>query len=161
GPGCSPGPWICDLYDDSAVYEYEGKLYRVPYTAGEGGVSITADPAEVMRSYVPIGQGGDVTEAGQAMPGGGTDVQQSEAGKSATLKRGLVTKDAGDEHYILGIVLEPDVVDAQNDTYSADEVQQAEQRFMVEFRNVGLMHKGYINDKVKIVESYIAPVDFT
>jgi hypothetical protein len=30
---------------------------------------------------------------------------------------------------------------------------------MTNFRNVGLMHKGLVNGKVNLVESYIAPVD--
>lgn len=70
-----------------------------------------------------------------------------------------VTKD-GEEHYVLGIVLEPDVVDAQQDTYNAEEIRTAQHRFMSDFRNLGLMHKSNVNDKVQILESYIAPVDF-
>lgn len=161
GPTCSPSPWICDLYDDSAVYEWDGQLYRVPYTLSGTDAQLSGEPAVVMRAYVPAGQGAQ--QPAPEQPAAGTEAPPPEGtGKATTLKRGIVRKDASaDEHYILGIVLEPDVVDAQQDTYSADEVQQAEQRFMVEFRNVGLMHKGFINDKVKIVESYIAPVDFT
>jgi len=66
----------------------------------------------------------------------------------------------GDEHYVLGIVLEPEVVDAQNDIYSADEIRNTAHEFMQKYRTIGLMHKGGINDKVKILESYIAPCDF-
>lgn len=65
-----------------------------------------------------------------------------------------------DEHYVLGIVLEPEVVDAQNDVYSADEIRTTAHEFMQKYRTIGLMHKGGINDKVKILESYIAPCDF-
>jgi hypothetical protein len=164
GAPCGPCPYICDIYDDSAVYDYEGKLYRVPYALSETGAQLSGEPAEVMRAYVPVGQAAQpqAPAGDQPEPTGDTEVQDSApAGKAATIKRGIVTKDEGaDAHYILGIVLEPDVVDAQNDTYSADEVQQAEQRFMIDFRNIGLMHKGHINEQVKIVESYIAPVDF-
>lgn len=66
-----------------------------------------------------------------------------------------------DQRYVLGIVLEPDVVDAQGDTYDAHEVRQAAEKFMQEYRNVGLMHKQVINDRVKILESYVAPVAFS
>jgi DNA adenine methylase len=31
---------------------------------------------------------------------------------------------------------------------------------MQEYRNVGFMHRGLINDQVKILESYVAPVSF-
>jgi hypothetical protein len=60
--------------------------------------------------------------------------------------------------YALGIVLQPDVVDAQGDIYSADEIRKAAWGYMVSFRNVGLMHKGLVNQKVALVESYLAPI---
>jgi len=68
---------------------------------------------------------------------------------------------AEDEHYVLGVVLEPDVVDAQKDVYSAAEVRDAAHRYMAEFQNRGLMHKELVNNKVDILESFIAPADFT
>jgi hypothetical protein len=64
-------------------------------------------------------------------------------------------------NYIMGIVLEPDVVDSQNDTYDADEIRKAEWLFMTNFRNVGIQHKVLVNGQVNIVESFIAPVDMT
>lgn len=71
-----------------------------------------------------------------------------------------VTKAGAEERYVLGIVLEPEAIDAQNDIYSPDEIATAAHTFMEKFRTVGLMHKGAINDKVKILESYLAPADF-
>ncbi|HET9622029.1 MAG TPA: XkdF-like putative serine protease domain-containing protein [Kofleriaceae bacterium] len=65
-----------------------------------------------------------------------------------------------EERYVLGIVLEPETVDAQNDVYSAVEVRDAAHRFLENFRNVGLMHQGHVNDKVKIIESYLSPTSF-
>jgi len=67
----------------------------------------------------------------------------------------------GEERYVLGIVLEPETVDAQQDIYSAAEVREAAHTFMQKYRNVGLMHQGLVNEKVKILESYLAPVAFT
>lgn len=64
------------------------------------------------------------------------------------------------ERYALGVVLEPDVVDAQGDTYSAKEIEKAAHAYMIDFRNIGLQHKAFVNDRVKLVESYLAPVDF-
>jgi site-specific DNA-adenine methylase len=77
--------------------------------------------------------------------------------KSVTLIKGA---DPSDERYVLGIVLEPETVDAQEDIYSADEVRQAAHRFMEEFGGIGLMHQVRVNDQVKVLESYLAPVDF-
>ena len=65
-----------------------------------------------------------------------------------------------EERYVLGIVLEPEFVDSQNDIYSANEIRNAAHRFLESFQNVGLMHEGYVNNQVKIIESYLAPVDF-
>ena len=73
-----------------------------------------------------------------------------------------------EERFVLGIVLEPNdgagdaefEPDSQKDIYSADEVRQTEQKFMEDFQNIGVMHRTLVNGKVKILESYIAPVEF-
>lgn len=76
------------------------------------------------------------------------------------LKRVLKAEETEDERYVLGIVLEPETVDAQKDIYSPAEVRRTAHTFMQDYRTIGLMHKGAINDKVKILESFIAPSDF-
>lgn len=64
-----------------------------------------------------------------------------------------------DERFVLGIVLEPETVDAQNDIYSAEEIRKAAHLYMEEFGHIKLMHRGApIDGKVKILENYIAPV---
>lgn len=78
--------------------------------------------------------------------------------KSLPLLKGV---DPNDERYVLGIVLEPEVVDAQGDIYSAEEVRQAAHRFMEDFGGLGLMHRMRVNGQVKVLENYLAPVDFT
>ncbi len=77
--------------------------------------------------------------------------------RTSTLLKGT---DPADERFVLGIVLEPEVVDAQGDIYSADEIRQAAHRFMEEFGGLGLMHRMRVNDQVKVLECYLAPVDF-
>lgn len=47
------GPWVCDVYDASAVYEYDGKLWEVPYTF-DGSAATLGMPVEVKRTYAPI-----------------------------------------------------------------------------------------------------------
>lgn len=66
----------------------------------------------------------------------------------------------GEERIIYGIVLEPDEVDSQNDTVSKDEIRQACHKFMEEFGNLGLQHQEMITGKIKLLENFIAPVDF-
>lgn len=70
-----------------------------------------------------------------------------------------IGKAAEDERYVLGIVLEPEVVDSQGDIYSADEIKKAAYAYMSDFQNIGLQHKQLINNKVTLLESYLAPVD--
>ncbi len=64
-----------------------------------------------------------------------------------------------EERFVLGVVLEPDVVDSQSDTYSAEEVRQAAHKYLEDFGNLGLQHKQMITGKIKIAESYIAPCE--
>jgi DNA adenine methylase len=68
--------------------------------------------------------------------------------------------DPDDERYVLGVVLEPERVDAQGDIYSHEEVRQAAHRFLEEFGGLGLMHQLRVNDHVKVLESYVAPTAF-
>lgn len=67
---------------------------------------------------------------------------------------------APEEHFVLGIVLEPDVVDAQKDTYDAPTIRKSAHLFMEEFGTLGLQHKVNAGDKMRILETYLAPVDF-
>jgi DNA adenine methylase len=86
-----------------------------------------------------------------------TDGQDGESfEKTIALIKGA---DPGDERFVLGVVLEPDIVDAQGDTYSVDEVRQAAHRFLEDFGGLGLMHRNRVNGQVKILESYLAPSD--
>ena len=66
-----------------------------------------------------------------------------------------------EERFVYGIVLEPETVDAQNDIYGAEEVRKAAHIYMQEFGHIKLMHNGaFIDTKVKILESFVAPVAF-
>lgn len=64
-----------------------------------------------------------------------------------------------EQRFVLGIVLEPEVVDAQDDIYSAEEIQKAAWKFMEEQRNLGVMHRHLDNEGLVILENYISLVD--
>lgn len=68
-----------------------------------------------------------------------------------------------EERYVLGIVLEPqdpdNPLDSQGDVYTAETIRCSAHLFMEEYRNIGLQHSGLINDKVKILESWIQHED--
>lgn len=81
--------------------------------------------------------------------------------EKATLPVQLFKSDrAEEEQYVLGVVLEPEVEDSQGDIYSADEIRKSAYTFMENFGDMGLQHDGIVNEKIKILETYIAPTDF-
>lgn len=80
---------------------------------------------------------------------------------AASLQKRMPILKTNVERYVLGIVLEPERVDAQKDIYSVAEVRDAAHRFMEEYRNLGLMHREILGEHVKILESYLAPSEFT
>ena len=100
----------------------------------------------------------EVEPAAEGDPGAAAARTGDEFAKTIPLIKGA---NPDDERFVLGIVLEPEVVDAQNDIYSAAEIRTAAHRFMEEFQDVGLMHQMRVNGEVKIVESYLAPTDLT
>lgn len=134
--------YICDTFDEFVVFEVEGRLLRVGYTYEGGVASLVGTPVQVTRTYVPVGETTEktarllVTKAAAAPPAGGPE-----------------------ERFVLGIVLEPEVVDGQGDIYSAAEIKATAYEYMRNFRNVGLMHKGLVNGKVFLVQSFLAPTD--
>lgn len=76
--------------------------------------------------------------------------------------RGVRIAKADEERFVLGIVLEPESVDKQQDIYSAEEIRQCAHKWMADYGTIGLMHKGdAINGKVTVLQSFLAPVDMT
>jgi len=69
-------------------------------------------------------------------------------------------KAEGEERIVFGVVLEPDEVDSQGDTIPAEEIRQAAHKFMEDFGQLGLQHKEIVNGKLKLLESFIAPIAF-
>lgn len=72
----------------------------------------------------------------------------------------LLAKADKDERIVYGIVYEPDEEDSQGDEANAEEIRKAAYQFMEEVQTFKVMHKGK-KVKVRILENYIAPVDFT
>ncbi len=80
---------------------------------------------------------------------------------------GIEIKKGDELQFVLGVVLEPEEIDATitdksvGDIYSEDEVRKAAHHFMIESRGNGndFMHSMKDSNKLKIVESFVAPVD--
>lgn len=67
---------------------------------------------------------------------------------------------ADEEHIVCGVVYEPDVEDAQGDKANEVEIRKAAYQFMEQSQSFKVMHKGK-EVKVKVLESYVAPENFT
>lgn len=73
-----------------------------------------------------------------------------------------------DRRLVTGIVLEPNVIDAQLDFEKPEVIERAAHRFVANYNRssvdggtiIGLMHQKFNNVGVELVESYIAPSDF-
>jgi len=65
-----------------------------------------------------------------------------------------------DEHIVCGVVYEPNVEDAQGDKANEVEIRKAAYQFMEQVQTFRVMHKGK-KVKVKVLESYLAPTEFT
>jgi rubrerythrin len=61
-------------------------------------------------------------------------------------------------HWVTGVVLEPDTVDAQGDQITKEDVRKAMESFMLKSQVVGHQHKE--KAKASVVETYLAPMDF-
>ena len=73
-----------------------------------------------------------------------------------------VTKVDSDKRLVTGIVLEPDEVDAQNDTITKEVIERAAHKFLSAYNEatrMGLMHKIFGSIGVDLVESWLAPSD--
>jgi len=62
------------------------------------------------------------------------------------------------KHVVYGVVLEPEVWDAQQDIVSVDEIEKAAHDFLAFYRKIDLRHH-YLTEKCYPVESYVAPQD--
>lgn len=73
----------------------------------------------------------------------------------------LPVEKAEDKQIVLGIVSEPDTVDAQGDTISAEEIENAAHEWLAKYQDRGYMHQKIVNGKIEIFESYVVPVTFS
>lgn len=87
--------------------------------------------------------------------------EQSEQSEQKLFEKdvSIIPVEKGEEHIVYGIVYEPDTEDSQGDKASEEEIRKAAYQFMEQVQVFKVNHKGK-NVKVRILENYIAPVDF-
>lgn len=71
----------------------------------------------------------------------------------------LKKEEVEEQRTVLGIVLEPETVDAQGDIYSEEEIEKTAWKFMERYQQFGLQHEELRQDILPL-ESYLAPCDF-
>lgn len=87
------------------------------------------------------------------------DIKRDTVKMDMTKDNVKILKADDDKQIVIGIVLEPDSVDSQGETVSADEIEKACYGFMLQDGVIGFQHAGVAKD-AHIVENYIAPIDF-
>jgi len=174
--------WVIQVSLDGAFDEYKvmlgfssesaARAMYLEHTPPEFLGAVATIPVDAVRALLGV-EPGDVAKAMEAVAKA-TDVLLRAAYAApyvpAVIKPGVpdrvcrvVKAEAApedEERTVLGVVLVPDDVDSQGDTYSKEEVRQTAHLYMTDYRNIGLQHKALVNRVVKLVESYIAPVDF-
>lgn len=65
-PGDFCGVYVCDVYDATCVFEWDGKYWELSYTFDGKTVALGAQPTEVERTYAPIASTTPATEAATA-----------------------------------------------------------------------------------------------
>lgn len=70
----------------------------------------------------------------------------------------IITKTEDEQQLVYGVVYEPDVPDAHDDSMTADEIEKAAHKFLKDFRNIDTQHD-FASGAGELVESYVAPVD--
>jgi 2'-5' RNA ligase len=81
----------------------------------------------------------------------------------AVVKTVAILKADAEKRLVTGIVLQPEVVDAQGDIYSAEVIERAAHDFLARYNvdtKMGLLHKRW-DKRLELVESYITPVMFS
>jgi hypothetical protein len=89
-------------------------------------------------------------------------IEEGEEGEESVSKSIYVPllKANNEERTVTGVVLQPEVVDAQGDIMSADVIRKAAHRFLSKYNKatkLGLMHKYFGNLGFELYESWIAP----
>jgi hypothetical protein len=74
-----------------------------------------------------------------------------------------IAKAVDEQQTVTGIVLQPEVTDAQGDIYDADVIRAAAYDYLANYNKstkLGLQHKSFPKGKMDLVECYVAPIEF-
>lgn len=74
-----------------------------------------------------------------------------------------ISKADEEQRTVTGVVLQPEVVDAQGDIIGADVIREAAHGFLANYNKqtkLGLQHNSFKSGRFALFESYIAPIGF-
>lgn len=122
--------------------------------------------ARMKRRTVPSPKEGTLAEAVPVLKHAGTEPEPEETSEAfeeiAKNQYVPLAKAIKDQQIIIGIALQPDVVDAHGDIMSAAVIQKAAHRFLASYNKavkLGVQHKDF-KPRFELLESYIAPITF-
>lgn len=135
---------------DSGALEGGGKLY--PSQAG-GKKPLPEEKCACGKSK---------TESAKCTKGAGCELTKSQPALKAYVE---IAKASEEQQTVTGIVLQPEVTDAQGDIYDAGVIQKAAYDFLANYNKatkLGHQHNDFKNwaGRFALVESYLAPMDF-
>jgi hypothetical protein len=99
----------------------------------------------------------EANDAGAEVDAEVTGAEQASVEKRLDVE---ILKANEEEQTVSGVVLQPEVVDAQGDIMSADVIKKAAYGFLMNFNKstkLGLQHSTFPKGKLALVESYVAP----
>lgn len=145
--------WVIEIPTVAALEELASTatVFRSPLAPGH--LFATSEPVVDDREFV------EVVSKRVPPPPARTKQSAEDVVVAKALSHIRIHKTA-EERYVMGIVLEPDTVDSQNDFYSKEEVRNAAHRFMQEYRQLGKQHTEIVTGKLIILESWVAPTAF-
>jgi hypothetical protein len=71
-----------------------------------------------------------------------------------------IYKTDAEERIVYGVVMEPNVVDLQDDISDYETIRTAAHQYLAFYGEIGLQHNRIITGSAVIIESFVAPVDF-
>lgn len=93
------------------------------------------------------------------------NVSETEKAEEANEKLFVeIAKSNDEQQTVTGVVLEPETTDAQGDIYDGEVIRDAAYIFLANYNKqtkLGLQHSTFPKGKMALVESYVAPIDFS
>lgn len=169
--------FVNDLPDSSFFYiapggkkDADGKtvprsLRKLPYRDANGKVDLPHLRNALARlsstQGIPADEKDRIRAKAQRLLASATGVGKAVKGSDVQGWTQLLFKaEENEERFVLGIVLVPEEEDLQGDIYSEEEVRKAAHYYMENDGDVGLQHREMVSGEVKVLENYLAPVEF-